>query len=530
MAILVAAVALSGPSPARAQTLDVGDFRQEYLRVLQLLGQDQPVSFTVLPMRTSDLEARLGTSGRPWSARFSGAGSEATSRALAIADSRLRLYVNSDVPMGQNDGAVWQGRGLTAALDFGARGRWRGLSVAVRPTLIYTQNADFELAPVTVSGMPEYAYPWRRIDLPQRFGPDPFWKLDPGQSEIRVRGFGAAAAFGTTNLWWGPAVRNAIVMSNNAAGFPHVSLGTDGPLDVGIGLLEAQWIWGDLEDSDWYDPARGDPDRFLTGIVLGYSPSFLRGLTVGMTRTFYAWKPAEGIPLSDYFLVFQGVRKERLATPQNPAGNDEHDQILSLFGRWVPGGSGFEAYVEWARNDHSWNFTDLLLEPEHSQAYTLGLQQALELSGNRLLVLKGEITHLERPTTIQVRISPTYYAHHIVGQGYTHGGQVLGAGIGPGGNSQHVGADLYAPWGRAGLYVQRDVRDNDAYYGWVEDTGVVDGNLYHHVPIHLGLHGLGFAGDLTLGGGLAVTREFNRYFFGREGWNANISLTASWQP
>jgi hypothetical protein len=129
-----------------------------------------------------------------------------------------------------------------------------------------------------------------------------------------------------------------------------------------------------------------------------------------------------------------------------------------------------------------------------------------------------------------VRASPTYYAHGIVGQGYTQRGQVIGAGIGPGGNSQHVGADLYAPWGRAGLYVQRDVRDNDAYYRWVDANDVVYGNLYHHVPVHVGVHGLAFTGPVDLGGGLTVTREFNRYFFGREAWNVNVSLTAVWRP
>jgi hypothetical protein len=523
-------VTLSAPQDARSQTLDARDFRESYVRILQILGRVEAGSFSVLPLRMDDVVGLPDAGSHPWSGRFSAGEGDSSRPTLVPADARLRLYVNSDFPMGQNDGAVWQGRGLTMAIDVGAVGRWRGLSVAFRPTMIYAQNASFELAPVTVPDMPEYAYPWRRIDLPQRFGPDPIWDFDPGQSEVRLRGLGATAAFGTNNLWWGPALGNAIVMSNNAAGFPHASVGTDGALDIGIGDLEAQWIWGDLQESDWYGTSVADPDRFLTGIVVGYSPSFLPGLTVGATRVFYAWKPPEGVPLGDYLLVFQGVRKERLATPQNPVGNDEHDQLLSFFGRWVPRASGFEVYFEWARNDHSYNFTDLLLEPEHSQAYTLGLQQALELSSDRLLVLRGEITHLERPTTIQVRASPTYYAHGIVGQGYTQRGQVIGAGIGPGGNSQHVGADLYAPWGRAGLYVQRDVRDNDAYYRWVDANDVVYGNLYHHVPVHVGVHGLAFTGPVDIGGGLTVTREFNRYFFGREAWNVNVSLTAVWRP
>jgi hypothetical protein len=246
-----------------------------------------------------------------------------------------------------------------------------------------------------------------------------------------------------------------------------------------------------------------------------------------MTRVFYGWVPNGGLPFADYFAVFQGLRKKALVSPQNPTGDDEHDQMLSLFGRWVLEESGFEVYWEWARNDHSWELRDFLLEPEHSQAYTVGLQRAIELSGDRILALRGELTHLERSTTVLVRSNPTYYAHHIVTQGYTQEGQVIGAGIGPGGDAQHLGADLYAPWGRAGVYLERQVHDNDAYYDWA----LANGQMYccHNVSFNLGTQALVFLNDFDLGGGFIITREYNRYFFGLDLWNVNLSLSARWR-
>jgi len=520
---LVAGLVGSGAS---AQTLPVGDPFEDYLRMLDISGMADVGSFTVRPFGPGDVREWLTAGEHPWRERLAAEADEQDGGVtIRLEDPFLRMFANSRFPMGQNDGAVWQGRGLTAALDVGATMKWRALTVSVRPTLLYAQNRSFDLAPAPT----EFDYPWRPIDLPQRFGPDPLWTLDPGQSEVRLDGWAMAVGFGTTNLWWGPARRNPIVMSNNAPGFPHAFLGTSGPVGIGIGELEARWIWGDLDQSEWFGYSAVREDRFITGIVATYGPSFLPGLSLGVTRLFYVAVPPGGTPVSDYFAVFQGIRKKALATPENPTGDDEHDQMLSLFGRWALRDSGFEVYWEWARNDHSWDFRDLLLEPEHSQAYVLGLQKSLALSGNRLLALHFELTRLERePTYVTGRPSPTYYAHHIVTQGYTQRGQVIGAGIGPGGNAQGLGLDYYAPWGRWQLLLQRDVRDEDAYYTWAIANDV--DSCCHNVLYSLGLSGMKFVGDFDLGAGLIATREFNRYFYGLDLWNLNLSLSARWHP
>jgi hypothetical protein len=429
--------------------------------------------------------------------------------------------------MTQNDGVVWQGRGLTTAVDLGTTARWRGLRVTVKPTLTYADNAFFQLAPVGVADQQEYAYPWRKIDLPQRFGSDPIWTLHPGQSEVRL-GEGMTGGFGTRNLWWGPGIRSGIIMSNNAAGFPHAFLGTRGARSIGIGTLEANWVWGRLGQSDWFDIPVDSEDRFLTGLVLTYNPSFLTGLSLGLTRVYYGLVSADGIDVSDLFLVFQSATKDSQITPNNPTGDDDKDQMLSLFGRWVLPESGFEVYAEWSRNDHAANITDFFQEPEHSRGYTLGLQKAIELSGERRLALRGELTHLQRSATFQLRASPVYYSHHIVTQGYTHEGQVIGAGIGPGGVQQHLGVDLYAPWGRGGLLFQRRVQDNDAFYDWAQAN---DASFdQHDVAVDVGASVLVFVNDFEVGGGLIFTRELNRYFGGPHASNLNFSLNARWRP
>ena len=529
LARALAALTLAAPAgtQAGAQVVDFDDPLRAYVRLLRITGHEVAGSFTVLP--TVRPTEGAGPA-HPWSGRLAARAlaPSADGPRVTAEDALFRAFVNTHHPDGRDDGAVWQGRGLTTALDVGATLRWGVLTVTAQPTLTSSQNAGFELAPVQVADMPSYAYPWRKIDWPQRFGTQAYRRLDPGQSEIRVDWRGARAAFGTRNLWWGPGIRNAIVMGASAPGFPHASLGTSGPVDARIGALEVDWIWGRLGQSDWAPPDLPTDDRFLTGIALAYDPTFLPGLTLGFTRVFQRLVPAGGVDVGDYFLVFQGLLKSGLTSEESPDGTDRTDQMLSLFWRWVMPESGFEAYMEWARTDHSWNLADLLQEPEHSRGYTLGFQKVTSRSGDRLVVLGIEATTLESSPTFQLRPRPTFYVHSVVTQGYTHEGQLLGASVGPGGSAQALALDVYAPWGAWGALLRRRVHDNDAYWGWAEANGLSFDQ--HHVSLDVGGSALYFVGDVEVAGGAVLTRELNRYFDDNEGWNVNIDLSLRWRP
>ncbi len=522
----LACLLASLPVPVSGQSLGVNGLHNRYSRVLQVAGLVRAPSWTILPV--VDYEMSSSDRAHPWASAFPTDGGRSRSGLALVADgAELFTSLNTRNPWGQNDGAVWQGKGLTTALSTSARLLWRGLSVRIAPTFIYNQNGAFDLAPGYSSSLP-YAYPWRRMDYPQRFGPDSFWTVDPGQSMVSLRGWGAVVSFGTENLTWGPARRNPIVMSGNAPGFRHVSLATDGPRETPIGRIEAQWIWGGLDHSDWFDPAADGEHRFVTGWVVTLSPDILPGLHLGATRVFQRLVPEAGLPASEYFLALQGLLKVGQVDEDQPDGADERDQLLSLFARWVLPESGFEAYVEWARNDHAWNFQDLIQEPEHSRGYTVGLQKVTSRSDERIWVLHTELTQLEAPATFQVRPRGTYYEHGVVTQGYTHRGQILGAGVGPGGNAQSIGFDLYAEWGGGGVLVQRKVHDNDAYWEWAQVNGATFDR--HNVSFDFGGHASWFLGEMHLSSSVTYTREINRYFFGPRVNNWNVRASARWNP
>lgn len=527
-------------APASAQRLIVGDIDETYLRALQVSGAFRTdASLTIRPLgiggllsagsvagSVADPAADSATAHRnpasdnpaanPWQARW--LRSFRGPRSYGLTPASARLVYNSNWPESRNDGAVAPGRHLTQIIDVGAWAQIGPVEFTVRPTIAWVQNAYFRPANWQREGDAALRHPWRSLDLPQRFGNDAYWVVDPGQSEVRVEAKGVSASFGTTSLWWGPGVRNSLLMSNNAAGFPHLSIASARPVDVGFGRFEGQWIFGRLQSSDDFvmpgDPAPDDPGRYLTGAVATFSPNGwgLEGLTLGAARVFYALVPEDGIALGDYFLIFRTPDNDDLFSEPNTVGDDRRDQLVSLFARWVFPESGFELWTEWGRNDHNENLRDYFLHAEHTQAYTLGLQKTLEPNDETLISLLAELTHLQGPADSGVRQAESWYDHSFVHHGYTQRGQVIGAAIGPGSNSQFLGVDVRMPWGQAGAWLERRVNDRDAYRKFALEDPENFGYWRIDAMRTIGLNLRIFQGNWDLGAEAWYTRNFNRYF------------------
>ena len=55
-------------------------------------------------------------------------------------------------------------------------------------------------------------------------------------------------------LWWGPSIRNSIMMSNHAQGFKHITFNTIKPIKTFFGAFEFQIITGRLKNSGFTPP------------------------------------------------------------------------------------------------------------------------------------------------------------------------------------------------------------------------------------------------------------------------------------
>ncbi len=508
------AAAQQGGAQVRSEVF-VGSEIEDYLRVLQVAGEVPLHPWTIRAFSPRELDRLLfaGTD-HPWAARYALRPDTAGGLRFDLVRPAARTIYNSAFPYGANDGAVWAGRGLTTAVQAGFSARYGPLSLTVAPIVFRAENDGFPLAPNGLNGRLAYADPLRprNIDLPQQFGADPYFRVDPGQSTLRADLFGVTAGVSTANQQWGPATDHPFLLGDNAAGFLHAFLGSSAPVNVGLGRLHGRAVWGRLEDSGYSAAAADSTLRFMVGAIGTFMPRGIPGLELGLARFYHLPWPGDGIPLDYVLRPFDAVFKVRLSERNGDEGNDPDNQLASVFARWVFPRSGVEVYGEFGREDHNWDLRDLLLEPDQHSAYMVGFQKVWrQAEGTRYTTLRGEVLNSQVSHLIFVRQQAPLYIHRR--HGHTHRGQVLGSPAAYGGAGSFMAVDHYHGAGRW----------TATWLRAVSDPGIRWQPYELDVTHALGVEGLFFRGRWEVTAGVDYVYQFNRNL-GDDARNYNARL------
>lgn len=451
------------------------------------------------------------------------------SSTLSVLSPEMRVVYNSSIPYSLNEGALWAGRGRNIELSAGVVARSGPFTLILLPHVLLQQNQDFQTLPYPsylVPARSAYASPWypagESIDRPSRFGDDPIYGFSLGQSSLTADIGPAAVGVTTENLWWGPGIRNALVMSNNAPGFPQIFVRTARPLQTVLGAVEGRWLVGGLSDSGYFDDDPIGDKRSLSALALTLRPAFDPNLTVGFTRSVYA-PIRRSIDWTDSWLdVFRNVGRPAasaaaLAALQDGSADEDEapypvlgpDQIFSFFGRWVFPEAGFEAYGEWGRTERPSGVRDFLVSPHHTQGYTVGLQWATRLRSGSAFRLQTEVTNLELSSTYRHRPTLSWYTSASVPHGYTNRGRVLGAAIGPGASSQWLAADYLDRAWQIGVFAGRVRWDNGAFYRQTYSSPTY---LGHDVSVLGGIRGAFNVGPVGVMAEIQTATRLNYLF------------------
>lgn len=420
-----------------------------------------------------------------------------------------RFHLRTTNPIGWTDGA-------TQRYQIGAKASLGPLHIRLAPQLVgYRSDRRGDITPNLSSSTQTRVYVQQelnRIDAPDRFSNSTRYRVLPGESFVRLESFGLALSASTEALKWGPGVRHGLILSGGHDGFPHVSFQTTRPLDIWVGNIEGMYMSGRLENSG-IDPVvptlaasayrqKFDEWRYITGIVGSFEPRFMPGLKVGFSRSFVAYNTILK-STADYFPLFQPLTKDKFQDDDNPTGNDEWDQQLSMFFSWSFPSQGFRVYGELGRNDHSADVRDLIIQPEHSRAYVVGAEKKID---NWHTVV--ELTQLAMTKTQELRASPIWYTHHIVRHGITHRGQILGPEIGPGSNSWYASSTRSMQnQASIGMSLERVHRQEDLYRRLFPGNG-----SRRWSDITTEFHGSKAIGNVKLIGSVSLTKSFNYAF------------------
>ncbi|MEO5910572.1 MAG: capsule assembly Wzi family protein [Pelobium sp.] len=437
-----------------AQNLTVGLANiEDYYRRSQLLNlSDSSISYTIRPLNLT-LNRSL----------FDGIDDSSENKKQSqlnfqLLPFRFNQQLNTHHPYGWNDGSMIPSKGYESLVSAGVFFKYGPLVIQLQPEYVFASNGAFEVYPINYNGN----------DMPQRFGTKSYSNLNWGQSSIRLRLGPVDLGLSNENLWWGPGLRNSLLMTNTAPGFKHVTLNSNQPINTYIGSFEAQIIGGRLENSGYLFP-KTDNWRYLAGLAVSYHPKWVPGVFLGFTRSFQTYQ--ENLKkFSDYFPLFRPLQKVNDKN-QDLNGSDRDDQISSVFARWALKKAHAEVYFEYGVNDHSYNLRYFLLSPEHSRAYIFGMRKLIPVkqAKDQYVQLGFEFTQLEQSIEYLIRGAGSWYTHYEIDEGHTNSGQVLGAGIGPGGNLQTFDLSWFKGYKHLGLQLERYQHNSDFYNGYLNN-------------------------------------------------------------
>jgi len=375
---------------------------------------------------------------------------------------------NSQRPLAYTDGSMFPARGWQFNYSAGVEAKYKGFTARLQPEYNWAFNGDYATFPTDHFNIIwKYYYQWvNRIDMPEQFQDQPIRNIFGGQSKIQYAYKGIAVGVSTENLWWGPGRFNSLLMSNNAPGFFHYSLHTDRPINIGIGTIEGQANVGRLKASGsipqetmrsyegqfLYQPKNTNGDRYLMGGVISWQPKWVKGLFIG----------------GDLMAMrYTNTAKKDLA------------KMGSLFARYVMPEENAELYFQFGRSDKFANPINLLADTI-PRGYLAGLRKMIALkrtpANNDYIQLGIEITQLNAPNKSLINQVQSWYTDASVRHGFTNNGQVLGAPIGPGSNSQRLEVAYIKGDAKIGLEFERFVHNQDFYYNYNINSGSFDYN------------------------------------------------------
>lgn len=358
----------------------------------------------------------------------------------------------SKIPYQTNNGLMLPLAGFQTNLSVGLYAKLGILSIQLYPNLFYGLNRE----PKGYSNI-------NRVD----------W----GQSQISLSYKAFTLSMSNQNMWWGPGKYNALIMSNNAAGFKHISFKSSRPVDIFIGHLEWELIGGILENSlhTSHYPYQGYTSRpfsgyanhdvrYLNGISISYQPKWVPGLFLGINRGVQMYRQT-AYDYNEFLPVFGNLFR----------GGDEDvgtDGQISITTRYMMPEAWAELYFEYGRNDAAGSIRDFALIPQHSRAYIFGVTKLIEAKKeHKVISIEYEMIQMEQTIDRLVRGAGSWYVHGKIHEGFTHQGQVLGAGVGPSGNQQDFKILLIDQETQLkyGFSLRRIVHNNDYLYITFQD-------------------------------------------------------------
>ncbi len=433
------------------------------------------------------------------------------------------LQNNTTTSVGWNDGSMYPSVGLQQRFMLGAHFQLHNWSIHLQPEFVTADNKEplvYNIDPSSPNFIARYyLYIINKIDNHYRFGTSGINAVFPGQSSIRYNTKNISLGISTENLWWGPGIRNSLVLTNNAPGFLHVTFNSRKPIPTKWGNIEFQTVLGQLQNAEFEAPdnaymrtvwaggiaEKSSVPRGIFGYILSWNPKWTRNFHVGFSGASYFY--TSPVTVDPSALIIDEENKS------GPAF------LGAMFFRYVMPKEQAEVYLEYGRSNR-WVNPFNIFGDSIPTGYTAGFRKLFKKKHHKAgLLLSAEITQLQLPDPRSL-FNPasiygpprtnSWYTHAFIGQGYSNYGQVMGASIGPGSNSQTLNISWINGLKRIGIQVERIAYNNDFYtYNFISGTVGLGTAYKQWADLNLSLQAQWNFNNFLLSASIQNTKSYN---------------------
>lgn len=408
---------------------------------------------------------------------------------------RARITFSSGAPDPRGDGAVFTGNGFDALLSAGVQGSFGRLEYGIMPELVFGTNGERQTFPSGDPARDPFASPFYHgrfsADLPSRPGAGRYVRLAPGESGVWWTGQRAFIGLLSATPRWGPdAFGEGLVLGESAPGLPRLEAAY--AWRPTLGTLRLRWFGGIASESQWFDADERNDSRVVAGARL----ELVRGdrFAAGLGRT----------------VMSAGGRPKGMAALQPfTRGTDSTIDMLSADLVLRDSRSGTMVWLELLRQAPLGGAGQFARQPTEGLALRGGLEQRLARTEAATWVGTIEFVRLSQAGTNDGVVPNDLYTSPTVVHGWTHHGQPLGAGLGPGGQRQFAQlARRGANW-RLSAFGERVRWNGDAMFRLANPA-----SDRHDVTLQAGIAAGRRVGSQDVLATLSVGRRLNYLFQG----------------
>ncbi len=361
--------------------------------------------------------------------------------------------------------------GRQLQISSGLRLNWRFLEVQYLPEIHRAENNFEQQFPFDNNyliwfGMTNW---WNSIDSPDvtPAGNDVY---KPGQSYVKFSFNSLELKFSTENKFWSPGKYDGLTLTNNIAGFPHVSLAYTFDLPAKLGNVAIEWLSGQLSNSNTfpsdslldfnggiYFHQKSTHPRFLSGTRFVYHSSIVNGFSLGFHNLIQnEWNATK---TNDLFGGFSST----LFRNEGAADAIPKQHFRSLYTSWDLYSSHARVYAEFLAETPDQRLFDAKQTKRYKTAWLFGISKAWPFRNNLFWVSDVELTQLQQPSQNTIEQGPGIYTSEAIRQGFTHKGKNIGSSLTTGSNRQTFTFGLMSKEFKINLLVQRINNNNDFY-------------------------------------------------------------------